>query len=181
MSAADVSRFVNALGTGRVLENYVVPGLRSTELGTAVGGGMVRMFEMQRDPEGEITPHDHRYGFQCYVLEGRVVNRLYHVSPAPFPAAARWARLGYDRGTRKLFGEPELVAGSTSRHVYNAGEWYQMSAFDFHSITFDQGTRVLFIEGPVQNENVSVLLPYHAGRVCDTYVWRDWMMEPGGA
>src|SRR5262245_48239263 len=107
---------------------------------------------MERQPEVTITPHDHRYGFQCYVLEGRVQNTMYHVTPCEFSASARWARLGYDRHTRKLYGEPQLMAGHMVTTEFNAGQWYSMRAKDFHSIAFSQGTRVLFVEGTPTNE-----------------------------
>jgi len=69
-AARDIVRLLDTFGRGRVLEDYIVPGLRSTLLGTTAAGGVIRLFEQEREPELFITPHDHRYSFDCYVLKG---------------------------------------------------------------------------------------------------------------
>lgn len=169
-------QLVEKIGRGNVLENYVIPGLRSTLLGKTEKGGVIRIFDMLRDQEAGITPHNHRYAFDCFVLSGEVKQRLYRVEPADEPKFAHYAKLRYDREQRKLVGEPELLVGWTEERTYRQGEWYGMTTRQYHSISFAEGSSVLFIEGPIEREDVYCIVPYSAGRVCDTLEWRDWMM-----
>lgn len=167
-------RFVGALGRGEVRENYIIPGLTSTLLGSPAAGGMFRLFEMRRDQEVEVVPHDHRYDFQCFVLEGEVRNRLYCVlERRNVPTHAVFL---HDPDTHAVSGPLGLVEASFHESTYLEGDWYDMKASQFHSIWFGKGTKVLFIEGRKQNELSRCLVPYVNGRVCDTFYWRDWMM-----
>jgi hypothetical protein len=166
-------RFVGALGRGEVRENYIIPGLTSTLLASPIAGGIVRLFEMSRHQEVEIVPHDHRYDFQCYVLEGEVRNRLYCLHDS---AAFTHAVFLHDPGTHDVSGPLGLVEASFNESTYLQGDWYDMKASQFHSIWFGKGAKVLLIEGPKKNELSRCLMPYVNGRVCDTFYWRDWMM-----
>jgi hypothetical protein len=69
-SQEDFLKLLSLFGRGKTLHNYIVPGLNSTMLAMSAGGGVVRLFEMTREQEAYIVPHDHRYNFTCYVLAG---------------------------------------------------------------------------------------------------------------
>jgi hypothetical protein len=64
------------------LRNYAIPGLTSSLIGQKSGTGCIRLFENSRDHQENITPHSHRFDFQCWVLAGHVVNRVW-IKPNP--------------------------------------------------------------------------------------------------
>lgn len=173
---ADLIRLVAALGKGEVRENYIVPGLRSTLLGRPAAGGCIRLFEMTREQEYEVTAHDHRYNFQCCVLEGSVEHRRYRVQ-STIKDYAGYVALPYNPVTHALDEErPRWLHGQIIDEVYGDGDWYSCSHEEFHTIRFGKGTKVLFIEGPEEKAESWCLLPYIDGRICNTFIWRDWMM-----
>lgn len=172
-----VLKFMRAQGPGRVLNNYVIPGLRSEayveELDT---GAMIRTFEMLRDQEYFVTPHDHRYDFQCMVLEGKVVNTVYKLFECS-ELSATHAILPYDPALRVLDHEKaKLVRAESERRTYVNTDWYIMGHEEFHSIQFDKGTRILFLQEADKKTQSNCLLPYVDGKILDTFIWRDWMM-----
>lgn len=57
------------------VDNYAgIPGLTSWMIGTSPNGGKIRMFHSYRDHDEFITPHSHRFDFECLVVEGEVEN-----------------------------------------------------------------------------------------------------------
>ena len=176
MSDADLVKLVAALGAGEVRENYIVPGLRSTLLAHPAAGGIVRLFEMTREQEYDVTAHDHRYNFQCCVLAGSVENRRYRTQSTA-QGYATHAALPYDAKEHALDdSRPRWLYASHVDEVHGEGDWYGMSADEFHSIRFSKGAKVLLIEGPQEKDESWCLLPYANGRICNTFIWRDWMM-----
>lgn len=163
-------------GSTEVLENYVIPGLRSEALiEEPDSGAMMRLFEMTRDQEYFITPHDHRYNFRCMVLEGKVVNTVYRLVAAQ--GDYTHAMLPYEPVLRTLdHSRATFVRTESERRTYVTSDWYVMHHDEFHSITFDKGTRVLFLQEKDQKAQSSCLLPYVDGKILDTFIWRDWMM-----
>jgi hypothetical protein len=59
------------------VRNYAIPGLTSWLIGQPSPKGTMRLFESSRQHQEAITPHSHRFDFQCWVLEGFVVNRVW--------------------------------------------------------------------------------------------------------
>lgn len=176
--AEQLHRMLGRMGRGQVLENYILPGLRSVLLATHHDGGKTRVFEMEREQEAYVTAHDHRYSFSCCVLSGRVVNRLYSVREALHKDMASHALLPYSQASHSLDGErARWVVADYSDQAYVEGDWYGMKADQFHSITFSKGARVLFLEGREEKKESWCLLPYSAGRICSTFAWHDWMMK----
>jgi hypothetical protein len=174
---AQLNRLMDFLPSmkGKVLDNYVLPGLVSTLL----DGGKLRMFEMTRDMEGFIAPHSHRFHFMCLVLKGEVRNVIYEEQrtdpSAPMFLFTRNKYLGHP-------GKYEIV-GTKQRHyirretAYHAGEMYGMQADQIHTIAFARGTQVLFFESaPVTDENV-MLLPIVEGKTVDIGQTQPWMFN----
>lgn len=174
----DLVALLKLVGEGTALENYIIPGLRSTMLAKPEAGGCIRRFDMLRDQEVDVTPHDHRYDFKCLVLAGEVRHRRYHVYPSS-KDSADYAALPYNAETHELDTEsPRWLAGGFSEEVYKAGAWYGCTHHEFHSIRFSNRCAVLFWESAQRKGASSCLLPYFNGRICNTFTWREWMMAP---
>lgn len=182
MSDGHLTRLVDALGKGAKLENYIVPGLQSTLLASSLNGGKVRVFDMTREQEYDITPHDHRYDFQCCVLAGSVTNRRYTVIERGNKEYATHAIMQYDYAKHELDeAQAEWAEARFEDETFGVGAWYSMKATEFHAIRFSRGAKVLFIEGAEVKAWSSCLLPYVNGRICNTFIWRDWMMAAEAA
>lgn len=155
------------------LRNYIVPGLTSSLLG-GEDKGVVRMFEMSREQLSDITPHSHRFDFECLVLEGTVINRVW----APNDKGDV-----YQRSQLKYKGEPgkyDLERADYDRYAYTAkvygkGDWYGMHAEQMHSITFSVGAKVLFFEGPPVVASTYILEPFVDGVIVPTFEVKPWM------
>lgn len=174
-----VERLLRALPRGKTLHNYIVPGLSSTALASFELGGMLRLFEMTRDQEYYVTPHNHRFNFLCLVLEGQVMNTTFSVREA-HETNADHVTLIYDknkRGVRYNMDEMQYCIASQHSEVHSKGDWYAMDHREYHSINFARHTKVLFIEQEPETEESRVLLPYVNGRICSTFLWADWMMS----
>lgn len=153
------------------IHNYIVPGLTSWLIGAPSPQGTVRLFHMSREQQEGIAPHSHRFDFQCWVLSGRVRNRLW--------TRDHYARLSdHDtyKCTRMIYlGEPgryrfEPLDDWTYTYAdstYAAGDCYSMEHDEIHSIHFSRGARVLFLEGPQLTDTSIVLEPVteHGGHV----------------
>lgn len=174
----DIESLVDLLPRGRALRNYVVPGLTSTLLASTEGGGKLRLFEMDREQEHYVVPHDHRYDFTAFVLAGMAEQIAYDVHHVSTPGEARWAAFQYLHRDGRLAGRSwGYFAGTIRRATYLRGDSYRMGAKEWHSIRFGAGSRVLMVEGAGSGGYSSVLLPMVNGRLCDTFLVRDWMME----
>ena len=158
------------------VRDYVIPGLTSSLVG-GDGHGMVRLFTQERMHEEPITPHSHRFDFQCLVLEGEVWNRIWTKSPdgdmyqesildhhGHFGDQTRRAEVNRDRWKFK-------------QTIYKKGEMYSMKAEHIHSIFFSKGAVVLFFEGPNRFSGSSVLEPVSNGRVIPTFKVEPWMFK----
>lgn len=156
------------------LLDYVIPGLNSTLLKG------VRMFEMTRHQHHVIAPHSHRFDFACYVLEGKVTNKIW------VPTAIDTADL-YRETVLRYLGTPGNYAqrwGETKKYISSvytsqAGQWYTMSHDQIHSIHFDKGTKVIFFEGPEVSEESLILEPFIETDkyVCTTGDVQPWMFR----
>ena len=62
------------------IHNYIIPGLSSWMIGEKSNFGTVRAFTCEREHIESISPHSHRYDFECFVVKGSVKNILWEKS-----------------------------------------------------------------------------------------------------
>jgi len=164
------------------VRNYVIPGLTSWMIGAPSPRGTVRMFDNERDHQETITPHSHRFNFQCWVLSGSVRNRIWTESDFDHPSSGDL----YEESTLRFsgaFGQyEESDDGSIGRWTYQdreytAGQCYSMKAHEVHSIYFSRGTKVLFFEGPTISDASIILQPFVHGEVIRTFEVKPWMFK----
>jgi len=166
--------------------NYIVPGLTSWMIKDfGPGRGCIRLFESSRCHSGVITPHSHRYDFQCRVLAGEVTNTVWIKSA--------WANKAAECMTKSALYFNELGHYDTENlgqqywypieFNYKTGQNYSMQYNDVHSIVFGNGAKVLFFEGE-QKADVSVILEPYCKRqhaTIPTLKTEDWMFLKGEA
>lgn len=166
------------------VEDYVIPGLTSSLIGTKAGHGCVRIFEQSRHHEEPITPHSHRFDFCCLVLKGWVRNRVWVEDPDNNDADVyRPLRLNHHGsfGSYDILSvDEDQTSYSFKETLYNEGMWYSMTADQYHSIYFSKGAVVLFIEGPNINTFSHVLEPLSGDRVIPTFKVEPWMFRREG-
>ena len=158
------------------VHNYVVPGLTSWMIGSRHEKGCVRMFVSERDQQRDITPHSHRFAFECLVLEGTVKNRLWTPSESGDQFVVSWQEQGRMGGYSVIHGAAP-TRFSFHDTVHAPGEWYGMEHDEIHSIFFSQGARVLFFEGPPVTETTRILEPWVDGKRIDTMRVEPWMFQ----
>jgi len=156
--------------------NYVIPGLSSSLIG-GEGHGLVRMFTQSRSHEEPITPHSHRFDFQCLVLSGHVLNRVW----IPDEKGDEYQCTTLEH--QGSFGDQTRKAGwkigrwSYVQTQYKEGQLYSMKAEQIHSIYFSKGAEVLFFEGPSKGMFSSTLEPVVDGEVIPTFKVEPWMFR----
>lgn len=171
--------------THSALQNYIVPGLESHLLAEPSDKGSVRLFVNSRDQHHHITPHSHRFDFQCLVLRGSVVNTVFHELP---PSASVDAFERADEYTTVILeykGKPGnydqthgvISSWGFERHHYAVGDWYSMTFDQVHSIEFSRDAIVLFMEGPKKTNMTQVLLPHVDGQTLPTFEVAPWMFQ----
>lgn len=152
--------------------NYILPGLESALL-----GAKTRLFINTRESIGQITPHNHRFDFQCLVLRGWVVNTLFVKDDAGEEFARK--RKIYT-GIPGEYKDAHLSGPAMFRldkHKYQAGDWYGMKSDQFHTIEFSPDAVVLFIEGETVASSFDYLSPIVNGEVIDTMSVEPWMFK----
>lgn len=168
---------IKSMARGHV-RDYVIPGLTSSLVG-GEGKGMVRLFTQERHHEEPITPHSHRFDFQCLVLEGKVTNRIWYEASGPNADPYQMTTLehhgSFGDQTRK--GATEQAFWQCTSRDYKKGEIYSMRAEEIHSIFFGKGAVVLFFEGPNKSDTSCVLEPVSNGRVIPTFKVEPWMFK----
>lgn len=162
------------------LHNYVVPGLTSYLLCVGVDGSKVRIFSSAIEQQEAVTPHSHRFHFQCRVLRGQVVQRLWHESHGNEAGDL------YLRSRLVYRGQPgayEVVREAAPRSwsyydvAYREGSEYGMRASEVHSISFSRGAIVLVNErAPVSDHSV-ILEPWCDGALVPTFRVEPWMFK----
>ena len=159
------------------IRNYAVPGLTSCLVG---GGdyGRVRLFESERSQQRDITPHSHRFDFQCFVLHGFVTNRIWERQSSGWGDKFRETALVYLGEPGKYETKPVDNSFWTYQDSkYETGTTYSMKAEEVHSIFFSKGARVLFFEGPARLCESIVLEPIVTGEVIPTFKTEEWMFK----
>lgn len=158
------------------IRNYVIPGVTSWLIGGQSSLGSVRMLECSRNHQEVVTPHSHRFDFQCLILSGSVVNRVW----TPTPDGDEFAKIGI-----QYLGSPgnyqrSCVEPSRYAHIdrrYSAGQVYAMKSYEIHSIFFSKGARVIFFEGPSITDDTVILEPLVDGEVINTFQVSPWMFK----
>jgi len=145
------------------------------------GKGCTRLFEMTRNHEGHITPHSHRFAFDCIVLEGNVKNTLYRKAriDSSDMYVATTMKYNGEAGQYEKQPNPETFCFTRQEYNYTKGERYGMRSDDIHSIVFEKGSKILFIEGPTETDSNIILEPFHNKLHIPTFEVKDWMFKQG--
>ena len=158
------------------VRDYVIPGLTSSLIG-GEDKGMVRLFSQEREHEEPITPHSHRFDFNCLVLSGSVRNRIWTVDAHGDQYQETVLEHHGTFGDQSRRADVAVNRWVYVEKAYVAGEVYAMRAEQIHSIYFSRGAEVLFFEGP-SHSNTSVMLePVSDGRVIPTFRVDPWMFR----
>jgi hypothetical protein len=167
------------------LRNYAgIPGLTSWLITNPGPRGVIRLFENERDHQEVIVPHSHRYDFQCQVLQGTVVNRIWTPQGSgsklwenydPYLATS----LIYDGNNKYIRSTTDTQYWSFVDEKYEKGERYEMKAEEVHSIRFTRNTKVLFFEGPARYNSSVILEPIANGLHIPTFKVEPWMFQKG--
>jgi hypothetical protein len=166
------------------LQNYAgVPGLTSWLIGQPGGDlGTVRLLECSRTHYEPVTPHSHRFDFFCQVLRGKVRNLLWEEVPHGSSAGDQYqaTELTYGGAPGKYErGDNWRERYRVVEFVHAQGDTYSMKHDQIHSIFFERGTCVLFLEGPTHTDKSVILEPVVDNRVVPTFDVRDWMFQKG--
>lgn len=159
------------------IRNYGIPGLHSSLLNAEAQQGMVRLFECSHSHQAPITPHSHRFDFQCLVLTGTVTNRTWTKNSSG--STYLESRLIYGGEAGSYQGKEPV---NTSRYAYTdahyvAGDVYGMRAEDIHSIYFSEGAQVLFLEGEQRQSTSVILEPVVDDELIPTFKVEPWMFQ----
>ena len=162
------------------IKNYAIPGLTSSLIGAPSAAGTIRMFRCEREHQEAITPHSHRFNFQCWVLRGSVRNRIWTKTYNQNPAGDLFQRtkLIYEGDVGHYQTEAcDIGNWKYSDQEYSAGQCYSMRADEVHSIFFSRGALVLFFEGPTEANSSIILEPCVDGEVVPTFKVEPWMFK----
>lgn len=165
------------------VRNYAIPGLTSWLIGAPTVHGCVRLFECSREHHEPITPHSHRFDFECVVLAGSVRNILWTpVADERRGDRYQSSRLIYRGGIgHYAIDKDGIDTYEGTAFAYRAGDSYSMKADEIHSIYFSRGAKVLFFEGPTIADESLILEPYVDGEVVSTFKVEPWMFKRGDA
>lgn len=162
------------------VSNYVIPGLSSSLIGMPSPAGTIRLFRSEREHQEVITPHSHRFDFQCWVLRGSVRNRLWRTTYQGDPKGDLFqsTELIYG-GDMGAYEKGETVVGSWlyEDKKFDAGQVYSMRAHEVHSIYFSRGAIVLFLEGATVADKSKIIEPWVDGKVIPTFKVEPWMFN----
>jgi hypothetical protein len=156
------------------LQNYIIPGLTSSLLAAKSDQGVARLFINSRRQYEHITPHSHRFDFQCLVLRGEVTNIVFQ----EIEAGDEFCLTAMEYGGAPGQYETESMTVSRwegYRHCYRAGDWYGMTHDQVHSIVFSRDAVVLFLEGPAVTTTSLILEPVVDGKRIKTFRTEPWM------
>lgn len=164
------------------LRNYILPGLSSFLIG-GEGHGKVRLFRASRQQHAHITPHSHRFDFQCIVLRGQATNTIWRQVGAVHGASSMVASQLHFNGRP---GEYTTTQRETPQYYHPSSEtyspvapFYSMRHDEIHSIIFSQDAVVLFLEGPDQTDTTTILEPWVHGQRIPTFKVEPWMFQRG--
>jgi hypothetical protein len=159
------------------VHNYIVPGLTSWLIGeNPVTSEKVRAFTCSVNQQIGITPHNHRYDFQCQVLRGQVINTIWIEDSNGDEFVETRIKYGNEVGTYER-QETKISKYIANPEVYFPGDWYGLDHDEIHSITFSKGAFVLFFEGKTLTNHSIMLEPYINGRHIPLGKVQDWMFQ----
>lgn len=162
------------------LQNYIVPGLTSSLIGErSEQGGITRLFVNTRTQHDHITPHSHRFNFQCLVLRGHVLNTVFRQDDSGDEYGSTVMMYNGRAGNLSVNHSLGTDIGRWVFDVkrFNAGAWYGMSYDQIHSINFSRDAVVLFFEGPQITDSSVILEPVVDGEVIRTFKTEPWMFR----
>lgn len=163
--------------THNKINNYVIPGLSSSMIGYgSKEHGCARIFECSRDHREVITPHSHRFDFQALVLQGEVHNEIWNESTGGDFFTCTELIYGGEVGNY-VKGASRRARYTPEVDTYGEGEWYQMKHDEIHSIMFEKGTVILFLEGPRIIGTTQILEPCVNSVTVPTFEVKDWMFK----
>lgn len=175
----EVIQHILAMAHSR-LQNYAgVPGLQSFLLGAQSEHGAVRMFVASRDQHEHVTPHSHRFDFQCLVLSGEVTNTIFKTASSKHISDVFAQRRIKYLGSPGQYENVDLSCAlfTHESRTYAAGESYGMTHDQIHSIKFSRDAVVLFFEGSQMTDITSVLLPVVDESILPTFRVEPWMFK----
>lgn len=153
------------------LHNYILAGLDSHLIGATS-----RIFRNTRESMGKITPHSHRFDFQCLVLRGEVINTIFVESESGDDYQVTVTRyLGSPGQYETLKADRALYLPESIE--YKAGDWYGMTRDQIHTISFSRDAVVLFIEGRQIADSSIYIEPYVNGETIPTMTTDPWMFQ----
>jgi hypothetical protein len=154
--------------------NYVLAGLTSS----LMQEGSVRLFTAERETFDYIAPHSHRFPLACFVVQGQVQNTLWWKTKIPGHSVYRAKRLTYHGAPGEYGVEMGDIDGYKHEcHTFNAGDVYTMKADEIHSIRFNKGAVVLFIEGEEETNETVMLEPHINDTTIHLGAVKDYMFE----
>lgn len=151
------------------LRNYILAGLESHLVGATT-----RLFRNTRASTGIITPHSHRFDFQCLVLQGSVTNTLFIETGLGDEYQVTQTRYLGSPGKYETMKTRRAMYLPESRR-YVEGDWYGMTCEEIHSISFSRDAVVLFIEGAQITDASVYIEPHVDGETIPTMKTEPWM------
>ncbi len=174
---------LSILRDAREIRNYVLPGLTSYLLAESADGSKVRVLHSEIEQHEAVTPHSHRFDFECFVLRGSVTQTLWIEETEPWEDGDLYLRstlsYGGAPGSYEVARESQPTRWRTSAATYAEGEEYGMRSFEVHSIRFGRGAAVLFREGPPLTQKSVILEPWCGGARIPTFRVEPWMSIAG--
>jgi hypothetical protein len=132
--------------------------------------------ECSRSHHENIIPHSHRFDFHCTVLCGVVSNLIW--TPSSKGDEYQSTVMHYAGAPGKYRrGDTERSTYTNTVKKYDAGDKYAMEASQIHSIYFERGTVVLFLEGETVTDTSVILEPVVNGIVVPTFDVKEWMFQ----
>ncbi|MCH9735818.1 MAG: hypothetical protein K0U78_14910 [Actinomycetia bacterium] len=164
------------------ITNYIVPGLSSSLIGGIGENGTVRLFESERDQQEHITPHSHRFNFQCIVLEGVVQNSIWVEQRGELAGKNSDQFQSSTLTYGKEVGVYEKKTKGRSYYdcftnIYKTGDVYHMNHRQIHSIKFGRRTKVLFFEGKTITDKTTIIEPVVDDIHIPTFKVENWMFK----
>jgi hypothetical protein len=165
------------------VRNYAVPGVTSY-LVKETDEYLFRAFHMERHQITTIVAHSHRFNLYSYVLQGRVMNTIWH--PVDEVADDLDAFYKTELNYKNAFGKYDMLDVGLnyykpSNHHYEAGDDYYMSSSDIHMISFEKNTLVLIREDKNSYIDKSYILePVDKNlKRIPTFKVESWMFQGG--
>lgn len=166
------------------IKNYVVPGLTSWLITQPGPNGCMRLFTASRSQTHFVTPHNHRYDFTAFVIQGYVVNTIYRLIKEEdendeMSDAERFAVCDLHKDFTGVFAveQKESAMFVPEESEYHQGSSYSMRYEQFHTIEFSKDAIVLVIESEQKSGISEILQPVVDGVMIPTFKVEPWMYQ----